>query len=60
MKEYQKRAVRTFVQAFFGTLSAQIILYQGQEFTKTIWASVIASALAGGTSALMNMNEKGE
>lgn len=26
MKEYQKRALRTFAQAFFGTLSTQIIM----------------------------------
>lgn len=57
MKEYQKRALRTFAQAFFGTLSTQVIVYQGQELTKTIWISIIASALSGGISALMNLNE---
>lgn len=56
MKEYQKRALRTFAQAFFGMLSTQIVVYQSQELTKTIWISIIASALAGGISALMNLN----
>lgn len=58
MKVYQKRALRTFTQAFLGTLSTQIVMYQGQELTKTIWISILASALAGGVSALMNLNEE--
>ncbi|MCC8069222.1 MAG: hypothetical protein LIO71_05675 [Ruminococcus sp.] len=57
MKEYQKRALRTFAQAFLGTLSTQIVVYQNQEFTKTIWISLVASALASGVSAIMNLNE---
>jgi hypothetical protein len=57
MKEYQKRALRTFLQAFLGTLSTQIVVYQGQEITKTIWISILASALAGGISGIMNLNE---
>lgn len=58
MKVYQKRALRTFIQAFLGTLSTQIVVYQSQELTKTIWISILASALAGGVSALMNLNEE--
>lgn len=57
MKEYQKRAFRTFLQAFLGTLSTQIVMYQGQPITKIIWISILASALAGGISAVMNLNE---
>lgn len=58
MKVYQKRALRTFIQAFLGTLSTQIVVYQSQELTKTIWISILASALAGGVSGLMNLNEE--
>jgi hypothetical protein len=58
MRAYQKRALRTFVQAFVGTLSTQIVVYQGQELTRAVVISLVASALASGISAVMNINEQ--
>ena len=58
MKVWQKRALRTFLQAMLGTLSMQIITYQGQEFNGTIWIAVISSAIAAGISAAMNLKEE--
>ena len=57
MKEWQKRALRTFVQSFVGTISTQLTIYQGQELTKTVVISLVASAVASGISAVMNLNE---
>jgi len=57
MKTYQKRALRTFAQAFLGTLSTQLVMYQGQELSRSIVISIVASALAGGVSAIMNLQE---
>ena len=58
MKVWQKRALRTFLQAMLGTLSTQIIMYQGQEFNGTIWIAVISASIAGGISAIMNLKEE--
>ena len=58
MKNWQKRALRTFIQAFAGTISTQLAVYQGQELTRTIVISLIASAVASGISAVMNLNEE--
>ena len=58
MKQWQKRALRTFLQAMLGTLSTQIITYQGQEFTAAIWLAVISASIAGGISAAMNLKEE--
>lgn len=58
MKVWKKRALRTFLQAMLGTLSTQIVMYQGQEFTATIWLAVISAAIAGGISAMMNIKEE--
>ena len=57
MKSWTKRAMRTFFQAFAGTFAAQLTAYQGQELTKTIIISLLASAVAGGISAVMNLKE---
>jgi hypothetical protein len=58
MQNWKKRALRTFFQAFAGTVATQLTAYQGQELTKTIVISVIASAVAGGISAVMNLKEE--
>ena len=58
MKQWQKRALRTFLQAMFGTLSTQIIMYQGQELTGIIWLSVGAAAVSAGLAAIMNIKEE--
>lgn len=58
MKPWTKRAIRTFFQAFAGTLAAQLTAYQGQELTRTIIISLLASAVAGGISAVMNVKER--
>lgn len=58
MKPWTKRAMRTFFQAFAGAVAAQLTAYQGQELTKTIIISLLASAVAGGISAVMNLKEE--
>ena len=58
MKPWTKRALRTFFQAFAGTIAAQLAAYQGQELTKAILISLLASAVAGGISAVMNVKEE--
>lgn len=57
MKNWQKRASRTFLQAFMGVIATQLLAYQGQELTKTVIISLVASAVASGISAVMNLNE---
>lgn len=57
MKNWQRRALRTFLQAFTGVIATQLVTYQGQELTKTVVISLIASAVASGISAVMNLNE---
>lgn len=58
MKNWQKRAIRTFIQAFAGTVTAQLTAYQGQELTKAILISLLASAVASGIAAVMNIKEE--
>lgn len=58
MKQWQKRALRTFFQTAFGTLSTQILLYQGQEIDSVIWLSVGAAAISAGIAAAMNIKEE--
>lgn len=58
MKNWEKRALRTFFQTFAGTIATQLTAMQGQELTKTIVISVVASAVAGGISAVMNLQEE--
>ena len=57
MKNWQKRALRTFIQAFSGVIATQLLAYQGQELTKTVVISLVASGVASGISAVMNLNE---
>ena len=57
MKNWQKRALRTFNHAYSGVIATQFLAYQGQELTKTVVISLIASAVASGISAVMNLNE---
>lgn len=58
MKTWQKRALRTFIQSFVGTIATQLTVYQGQELTRSIIISMIASAIAGAISVSMNINEQ--
>jgi hypothetical protein len=58
VKEWQKRALRTFIQAFSGVIATQLLAYQGQELSKTVVISLVASAVASGISAVMNLNEE--
>lgn len=58
MKNWEKRALRTFLQTFAGTIATQLTAMQGQELTKTIVISLMASAVASGISAVMNIKEE--
>lgn len=58
MKNWQKRAWRTFLQTAFGTLSTQIIMYQGQEIDFVIGLSVVAASASAGLAAIMNIKEE--
>ena len=58
MKNWQKRALRTFLQAMLGTLSTQILLYQGQKIDLVIGLSVGAAAVSAGLAAIMNIKEE--
>lgn len=55
-----KRALKTFVQTFAGVLITSVGSgqYDIAEW-KTWGATVVASALSAGISAVMNMNKKG-
>ena len=61
MKDWMIRAVKTFVQAFFGVLIPELvaILQHGwPESWSSLWAylaPVIAAALAGAISAVWNI-----
>jgi hypothetical protein len=57
MRVWQKRSLRTFLQAFAGVVASQLLAYQGQELTKTVVTSLVASAIASGVAAVMNLNE---
>lgn len=57
MKNWEKRALRTFFQTLAGTMATQLTAYQGQELTRTIVISIVASAVASGISAAMNIKE---
>lgn len=62
MKIWIKRALRTFFQAFAGTLSTQIIALTADitdvSISKSVIISLIASAIAAGVSAVMNLKEE--
>lgn len=60
MKETVKRALRTFVQAFLGYVCAHVALSasgvaSGSETLKSALVTFIASALACGLAAVMNL-----
>lgn len=61
MKDWMIRALKTFVQAFFGVLIPEVvaILQHGwPESWASVWAylaPVVAAALAGGISAVWNI-----
>lgn len=61
MKIWLKRALRTFFQAFVGYISANLMLQIGNttaDGVKTVVAGVVASALAAGVCAVMNIKEE--
>lgn len=63
MKEMFKRAVRTFFQAFAGFLAVNLTASlagaaNGKVFAETL-AALMASAVAAGLSAVMNMPKRG-
>lgn len=61
MKDWVIRALKTFVQAFFGVLIPEIILVLNQGYPENwslLWATLapfITSALAAGISAVWNL-----
>ena len=61
MKDWMIRALKTFVQAFFGVLIPEVVavLQHGwPESWDAVWAylaPVVAAALAGGISAVWNI-----
>ena len=62
-KTWVKRSIRTFVQAFFGTLSMQFVavtsnMTDDTTLGKAVILSTIASAFASGVAAVMNLDEK--
>lgn len=60
-KETIRRAMRTFLQAFFGSLVGTIALIDTSDndaLTKSIIFVVIVPSVACGLSALMNMEQK--
>lgn len=62
MKTWAKRAVRTFVQTFAGTMSTGIVAAVGgvsdMSALKTAFVSLAASAVAAGLAAVMNLKEE--
>lgn len=60
MKDWMVRALKTFVQAFFGVLIPEIITILNGGFTdvETMWkvlSPFVAAALAAGISAVWNI-----
>lgn len=62
MKNWVKRAIRTFVQAFCGTVSVGIAAaFSGVEDIDTLKTSLFAlgsSAVAAGIAAVMNLRDE--
>ena len=52
------RGLRTFFQAFIGTVAAQLVVASESEFNQKILLSVLVSALAAGLAAVMNLGEE--
>ena len=64
MKEMFKRAIRTFFQAFIGFLAVNLTTGiaeagNGRIFLETL-AALVASGVAAGLAAVMNMPKRGE
>ncbi len=61
MNNCLKRALRTFLQAFFGFVSANAILsFQNVEelsAAKTVFVGLITAGIAAGAAAVMNLKE---
>jgi len=61
MKNWIKRALRTFLQAFFGFISANAIIsfQSASDFleAKTIALGLVTAAIAAGAAAVMNLKE---
>ncbi len=64
MKEWLRRALRTFWQALFGFASANIVLTMPSDYSggdiKTLVVGFLASAVAAGFAAVMNMERKSD
>lgn len=52
------RGLRTFFQAFIGTVAAQMVIASEGELNEKIFLSILVSALAAGLAAVMNLGEK--
>lgn len=62
-KEWLYRAVRTFVQAFLGSvvvIAPTIDYSSSDEVLKGALITLLISAISSGVSAVMNMNKKKE
>lgn len=51
------RALRTFIQAVVGYLTAQVMVTGFDNFDKKAIITLIASAISAGISAVMNLNK---
>ena len=61
IKRYLYHAVRTFIMAFLGTVVAMIPTVNwsdSKEMLKTTFFSIIASSVAAGLGAVMNVKEE--
>ena len=54
------RGLRTFFQAFIGTVAAQLVVASESELNQKILLSVLVSALAAGLAAVMNLGEEND
>ena len=61
MKEWLRRALRTFIQAAIGFIATNLVIYvAGVDFSnlnaaKTVFIGLVASAVAAGIAAVMNL-----
>ena len=54
------RGLRTFFQAFIGTVAAQLVVTSESELNQKILLSILVSSLAAGLAAVMNLGEKSD
>ncbi|MGN1349207.1 MAG: hypothetical protein ACI4VI_09710 [Acutalibacteraceae bacterium] len=59
-REWLYRSLRTFLQAFISTLSAQLMLGGVGEIDKKVLFSALVSSLAAGLAAVMNAKPQGD